>query len=64
MTAQRGGYVIYCGPLGTNSQCLVDYFEVRVCVRFGAHPDEALVVYAAAVSARRIHIVTVLECMK
>jgi hypothetical protein len=27
--AQRGGYVIYCGPLGKNSQCLVDYFEVR-----------------------------------
>jgi len=27
--AQRGGYVIYCGPLGKNSQCLVDYFEAR-----------------------------------
>ena len=25
--------MIYCGPLGTNSQCLVDYFEVRG--RFG-----------------------------
>ena len=29
---KRGGRIIYFGPLGTNSQLVIDYFNVRLSV--------------------------------
>ena len=40
---QRGGRVTYMGPLGTNSQIMIDYFSVRGRGRGRGGVDEGVI---------------------